>query len=118
MDFYLQEHTKYLVLGGVRACSVAIYTQTAGTAGGEDRCSVQFSVLSGVRACSVAIYTQTAGTSGGEDRRSASLAWSTELGEILPTLSACKSTDTPVTHSCVRPENTTCGLWAVRVPVV
>ncbi|KAG8277205.1 hypothetical protein J6590_048138 [Homalodisca vitripennis] len=25
--------------------------------------------------------------------------------------------DTPVTHSCVRPENTTCGLWAVRVPV-
>ncbi|KAG8338028.1 hypothetical protein J6590_009304 [Homalodisca vitripennis] len=41
-----------------------------------------------------------------------------QLGEFLPTLSACKSMDTPVTHSCVRPENTTCGLWAVRVPVV
>ncbi|KAG8332193.1 hypothetical protein J6590_026363 [Homalodisca vitripennis] len=38
--------------------------------------------------------------------------------EFLPTLSACKSMDTPVTHSCVRPENTTCCLWAVRVPVV
>ncbi|KAG8329696.1 hypothetical protein J6590_081027 [Homalodisca vitripennis] len=30
---------RFPVLGGVRACSVAIYTQTAGTPGWEDRCN-------------------------------------------------------------------------------